>query len=814
MPNVFLLRTSLLVFAPLFAADQLLLNRVGYELTGPKTAVVRGEKGMVATTGFDVLDASGQVVLTGVAGPVQTVPGWGGTGWKVLDFSTLGDSGTFRLVAKPSGDTASFTVRKCNLLRTAGPAVVDFFKSMRNTDAGDRAMGYFGQDDRGKHDVFGGWKDATGDAGKYLSHLSYANFMNPQQIPMVVWSLLRTRLLAPATTEPFKSKLLSEAAWGADYLLRVQDPQGYFYINIFDHWGSEPRKISAWTGTAEAQGTMTSDYQAAWREGGGMSIAALALAARMGISGDSGSAQYLAGARRGFAHLSSKTARWADDGRENLIDHYCALLAATELYLATQEIQYLDSAAARADSIVNRQTADKFFVSDAGGRPFFHGVDEGLPMVAMWAYLEVDGASERAARVRLALQKSVEFYSTLTRQVANPFVYPRMYTPIASATEPSGNGNVALGKKAWATEVESGNPASAAFDGIDDKGHRWSAYKSGLTSDLSGYHATLEVDLAGNFNLTQIVLSWEGAYATKYKLWVAGADTSNWTLLKAVDEGKGGRETHSLPEGVWARYVKIECLSRALEYGGFSIQEMTVVGQKEISNVPVKVPGKTSFFMPHKNETNYWWQGENARLGSMAAGLLLAGRGTNSGWNFSNDTLSEEVIGPLDWVSGKNTENVNFVYGLGGGTYAAYIGGTNHVGGICNGITATSDSDATPVFNNDGGVANWRWVEQWLPHDSWYLLGIASVAHSVEFPNSVGVKPLVRKPEGFRMSRGPGGVDLESSADASWSLLSVTGQVFDRGHGAKVHFAPGRGAWIVQCQASDGRVSSKALVIP
>jgi hypothetical protein len=814
MPNFLTLRIFASAITPLFAADDLLLNHVGYEYSGPKTAIVRGSTGSVATTGFDVVNAAGRVVLTGEAGPLQTVPGWGNTGWKVLDFSALTDSGSFTLVAKPSCDTASFNVRRCNLLRTAGPAVVGFFKSMRNTDVGDHAIGYFGQDSRGTHDVYGGWNDATGDDGKYLSHLSYANTMNPQQIPMVVWSLLRTRLLAPATTESFKSELLAEAAWGADYLLRVQDPAGYFYINVFDHWGSGDRKICAWTGTAAAQGTMNGDYQAAWREGGGMSIAALALAARLGISGDSGSAQYLAGARRGFEHLSTKPGLWADDGRENLIDHYCALLAATELYLATNEPRYLDAAAARADSIMNRQTANFWFVSDATTRPFYHGVDEGLPLVALWAYLEADGASVRSARVRECLAKSVAFYDYITiRQVANPFAYPRMVAPIAPSNESTGSGNVALKKNAWATEVEAGYAASAAFDGIDDKGHRWSAYKQGLPADLSGYKASLGVDLGGNYNLSQIVLSWESAYATKYKIWVAGADSSQWTLLEQVDSGKGGRETHLLPEGTWARYVKLECLTRAMQYGGFSVQEMTIIGQKEVSATPVDVPYKISFFMPHRNETDYWWQGENARLGSMAAGLLLAGRGMNLGWNFGKDTLSQEVIAPLDWISGKNTANVNFVYGVGGGTYAAYNTGKNQVGGICNGITA-SDSSEVPTFNNDGGVLNWRWVEQWLPHDAWYLLGIATIAHSVEFPNSVGVQPIVRKEIPFRASRSGNWIELQSASTASWSLLSPAGRVIDRAVGSNVRFNPGSGIWIVQRQLPDGRRSSQRLVVP
>jgi hypothetical protein len=42
----------------------------------------------------------------------------------------------------------------------------------------------------------------------------------------------------------------AEALWGADYLLRVLDPAGYFYTNVFDHWSGDvsQRQICAIVG--------------------------------------------------------------------------------------------------------------------------------------------------------------------------------------------------------------------------------------------------------------------------------------------------------------------------------------------------------------------------------------------------------------------------------------------------------------------------------------------------------------------------------------------------------------------------------------
>ena len=44
----------------------------------------------------------------------------------------------------------------------------------------------------GTVDAHGGWWDATGDYGKHLSHLSFSTYFNPQQIPLVVYSLLKS----------------------------------------------------------------------------------------------------------------------------------------------------------------------------------------------------------------------------------------------------------------------------------------------------------------------------------------------------------------------------------------------------------------------------------------------------------------------------------------------------------------------------------------------------------------------------------------------------------------------------------------------
>ena len=54
---------------------------------------------------------------------------------------------------------------------------------------------------------------------------------------------------------------------------------------------------------------------------------------------------------------------------------------------------------------------------------------------------------------------------------------------------------------------------------------------------------------------------------------------------------------------------------------------------------------------------------------------------------------------------------------------------TNAPGGISNGITSgfkdESDIDYNLTYKQTGGDNDWRWGEQWIPHDAWYLLAVA-----------------------------------------------------------------------------------------
>lgn len=517
-----------------------------------------------------------QVELLTTAGEIPTLVA--PVGEKTRDFNgtllgsvDLSEATPGRYVLRYRGElSAPFAIRRSLLLQTTLSAVLDYFKSQRcgePWETFDRAVPFVGNRE-GTVDVHGGWHDASGDVSKYLSHLSYANFMNPQQTPLVVWGLLehfetRRTNHAPGVAE----RLLDEARHGAEFLCRMQDPEGYFYMTVFDQWKKalDRRVIAAFRTQA---GDLLEGYQAGMRQGGGATIAALARAARV-LS----EPRYLEVAERGLAHLEAEGLAYLDDGKENIIDDYCALLATTELYQATRKTVYRDKARARANQLVARLRTDGphpgWLAADDGDRPFYHAAEAGLPIVALLRAGDVD--PDQAHDYQAVAEQLLRFELWVTSEVDNPFGYARQFTQ----------------------------------------------------------------DVHGN--------------------------------------------------------------------------------------------RKTAFFIPHENETGYWWQGENARLGSLAAAAGMVAARTKDD---DLKTISlRYAYDQLDWICGKNPFDACMIQGFGRNNRNYMDKWPNVMGGICNGITSGAVDELGVDFGRDDiqGDHSWRWFEQWLPHATWYLIALAEL---------------------------------------------------------------------------------------
>jgi len=429
-------------YPALFSSRAIATNQVGYETLGPKFAVLALGDGPDFTT-LRLRDAAtGAVVFETTPGRAAGVDSWKTQRWQSAEFTGFTGTGRFVLEAVDAGGarlvSAPFEIAGKLYAERFPAALLGYFHSQRTQEpylGADRAVPFIGSKRDTPADVHGGWYDASGDVSKYLSHLSYANFMNPQQTPLVVWSLSKAAV-CPHIDANLHAAFRAEALWGADFLVRMCDPQGMFYMTVFDRWSGDTaqREICSYS---TQQGHKHDTWEAGYRQGGGMAIAALARAARLKQDGEFTAAEYLATAERALAHLEVHNREYLDDGEENIIDDYCALLAATELSRSTHKPEYLAKAGERAARLIDRLTSghgyDGWWRADNGTRPFFHASDEGLPIAALVDYLAIAPEADRT-RVVAALGKVVRHLTAITAEVENPFAYPRQLVKRSDGT--------------------------------------------------------------------------------------------------------------------------------------------------------------------------------------------------------------------------------------------------------------------------------------------------------------------------------------------------------------------------------------------
>jgi len=545
---------------------QLLVNHIGYLANYPIRIVIQSiepfSNGDAHIFNAEGADSEGKAILSTTYESGKNIDRWH-TGYcseVILDQLGIG-----QFIIEANGIRQDFQVIKQENYQHLSTIYTGYFNKQRShgaTDAKDKRS-TFVDDPQKVVDLSGGWYDASGDTSKYLSHLSVANFMNPQQIPLVAYSLLSQIDLHEGQQ---KDNLVDEARFGLDFLCRAQDEQGYFYTNIFDNWNKElePREVCAFT---TQEGYRNNRYQAAFREGAGMSIAALAKGAKYDD-------RCLNIAEKGYAHLLSHNTEYCEDGLENIIDYYTALMAAVELYKAgstkigVQDVQHWIEkllACQSQDEIVSGY----FRSREDLDRPFSHASDEGLPVIALLNAYDIIKDEELKARILQSCSQWLTYLLTISKSIYNPFHYPRHYAK------------------------------------------------------------------------------------------------------------------------------------------------------------PVGHPKTLSFFLPHANETGYWWQGENARLGSLSSAifhyLTVVPNATNK------QDLLEQVIAMRNWLFGMNPFDLTMVYGEGRNSEKLDVGHAfpNTPGGICNGITASLFSPFDiAMMETDHYRQFWRWSEQWLPHTSWWLMAL------------------------------------------------------------------------------------------
>jgi hypothetical protein len=567
-----------------YAKPVIYVNQIAFDSNAPKTAVVQLDKKAIGKVTYNLIDATGKIAFTGILGAPQTIAEWRpGKVFYKADFTSFAKAGKYTLRIKVAGKpytSYQFEIGENALAKQTLSAIIHYYNKQRANSpqelTADMSLQLFGSDKT--VNMRGGWCDASGDVSKYFSHLAYANYMSPQQIPLVTWSMVNASEKIPAllTKWNLKDSLDKEALYGADYMMRALSEDDYFYMIVFSYFNKNPaaRRVVGLL----ANSVTTNQYQCAFREGGGMAIAALARISQWKKVGNFTSAQYLDGAKRAFAHLLLYNTRYDDDGKENIIDDYCALMAATELWIATNDTLYRDEARKRAVNLNKRMSPAGYFLANDKGRPYWHASDAGLPIVALSRYLDAEKDETHRAEALKTIKQVLDYNLAVSGRVSNPFGYARQ---------------------------------SFMFKG--------------------------------------------------------------------------------------------------------------------------KV--KDGFFIPHENETGWWWQGENARLASLATAAIVGGRlayPAQANWGIKS-TLGAYASQQLSWIMGGNPYNRCFIYGFGKNNVpymASNFGHGSQRGGISNGITGKDGSaDGSGIdFKTEAQGDEWRWTEQWIPHAAWFLQAVAATA--------------------------------------------------------------------------------------
>jgi hypothetical protein len=144
---------------------------------------------------------------------------------------------------------------------------------------------------------------------------------------------------------------------------------------------------------------------------------------------------------------------------------------------------------------------------------------------------------------------------------------------------------------------------------------------------------------------------------------------------------------------------------------------------------------RDGFFIPHENESGWWWQGENARLASLAAAAIVGGRLVYPGpgaYGVKTD-LANFAGDQIAWILGGNPYDMCFMFQFGKKNVpymSSSFGHGSGRGGISNGITGKDGNpDGSGIdFKMHANGNEWRWTEQWLPHSAWFLQAVAAMS--------------------------------------------------------------------------------------
>ena len=427
---------------------RILINQVGY-ISGDRKRVIVESDGEKVDSFTIIRDRDNKEVYKGDLVYYGRVERWNKGEYLVGDFSSFSTPGSYKV--KVGNEIERIEISEYLVSLRLISANTAFFKAQRSSgewDSEDRHLSFSGPR-KGEMDLRGGWFDASGDHGIHLSHLSHSTWYNPQQMGLSTYFFFKGYDYVEKKKSPsytiLKKRMLDEGSWGADFLVRTHIPSGSFIRSIrrnedLDHMdvikgtrsiGFDYHNSSDQFSEAETKDSEIVDdtyYETSLRSGGALAIAALASAStHETISEDYSSQDYLEAAEEAYEYLVENNNLYTNDGKWNFVDYYTVLLASTELYLSTKDEKYLLDSRAWCKKMIEhtlaiREGERRFEYTP--GFPFHHASDEGLPILSLVFYGEVekdDSLSKEAFRVA---EEVMRHKVSISKERVNPFNYP------------------------------------------------------------------------------------------------------------------------------------------------------------------------------------------------------------------------------------------------------------------------------------------------------------------------------------------------------------------------------------------------------
>lgn len=402
---------QLLTLPPARRVVNVLVNQVGYDLRGPKSAVIATnffpEDRVVARA--QLLDESGKIaheIETACAGRVygQQRADWGWYFWRA-DFSRFDRPGRYRLRASTGGATGvsfPFEIGHDLLFRKTAPLDVDFFFVQR---CGYAVPGWHAACHMDDAQVNGVPRDLTGgwhSAGDY-NKLAWASGDGA-----VMYALAAAARTAPEFFARFDrdgdgvADVVEEAGWGARYVAKIQIPETGGVLG--DIWqGPDKRAFFRWVPpekqTDGIPGTPDDPVVAKPEGNTPLAIAGWAVVASQ-VSSAELKERYLGCAEKMFRYYQRKVPRKLP-ARPN--PH--VLIAALELYETTGRHEFLDYARQQVAALLGQDRRRQ------GG----YGDDASAALALFALRFSNDPLS---TQVRRRLQEQLEF---LLAEPRNPF---------------------------------------------------------------------------------------------------------------------------------------------------------------------------------------------------------------------------------------------------------------------------------------------------------------------------------------------------------------------------------------------------------